>query len=381
MNQDIYKVMKQFNEYYKEYFGKTKDTNFMLKTKEKIFKLPQTSFVVNNVFDLVGLSIEKMMLGIDNHDFEIAKNIYMIHMEWIEHLSDIDKGQIREDASHIEKVMGQTLVHLNIRKYGTKLVRKEHYQSYKPSIYSLRALVSYTSELVRDNQQNLNVMNKDFFITMIIKIINKAVACLSLIDINLHEEAFSQLRSLTELYMIYLLIVTEKEKVIKEYTRFVDMGFEYNQTQELPNEIKKKNITNKMDYLNFGWLDSIDNYGYIEPKKYKLSDVAELLDLELINGKKSNFGKTLYGIYKDCNPLTHGTNKLINNKMAEKVLIDRLGIIFHNIAYDIRELTSNSFVFNNVDLIEYFLAGQSLNRIKLKVYDKYLEKLKLNNLK
>ncbi len=377
MNQDIYNVMKQFNEYYKFYFGKSKDTNFMLKTKEKIFKLPQTGHIVNNVFDLAGFSIDKIMLGMDNHDFEIAKNIYMIHMEWIEHLSDAEKGQARDDVNHIEKVMGQTLVQLNIRKYGTELVRKEHYQSFKPSLYSLRSLVSYTSDVVRNNQQNFNVVNNDFFITMIIKIINKAVACLSLIDINLHEEAFSQLRSLTELYMIYLLIVNEKDKVIKDYTEFVNMGFEYNQTQELPNKIKKMNLANKIDYLNFGWLDSIDNYGYIEPKKYKLADVAELLDLKQINGKKSTIGKTLYGIYKNCNPFTHGTNKIVDNKMAEKVLIDRLGIIFHNISFDIKTLTGDLFKFNNVDLIEYFLACHSLNKSQLKAYDKHLEKLKL----
>lgn len=369
MNQDIFKVMKQFNEYYKAYFGKSKDTSFMIKTKDKFYTLPQASVVVNTVFDLQSFSIDKMMLGMDNHDFEIAKNIYMIHMEWTEHLSDIDKGEIRDDVKHIEKVIGQTLVQLNLRQYGTELVRKEHYTSYKPSLYSLRTLVSYTSDITRKNIQNINVINKDFFTTMIIKIINKSVACLSLMDINLHEEAFSQLRSVTELYMIYQLIVNADKKIIDTYNKFVEMGFQYNQTQELPTIIKNKDVNNKIDYLNFGWLDEIFEYGYIDKKQYKLKDIAELIDLRKVNNKKSTLGKTLYSIYKKCNPFTHGTTKLIDNIYAEKVLIDNLGVIFLNIAYDIKELTNDTFVFNNVNIIEYFRACLKLNSHQINMYD------------
>lgn len=380
MNNDIqnafkYKeqLQKEWNQFYKEYFGKSKDTNFMLKVKEKIMKLPQTNIILSQVFSGDNL-LHHMMFGFQNHDFEIAKNIYMIHKENTELLSDMEKEELRNDSKYIDLIIKSTLVQLNIRKYGTVSQRREFYQSFKPSIYSTVSLLTYTLNLFNVYTKKINMKNNDFFITMISKILNKCYACISLIEINLHEEAYAMLRVVAELYLIFNVLIDKNEDIVSTYSKHVEWSFEYNRTGDFPPELNGK--TNKMDYLNFGWLDSIFEYGYINRKKYKLSDVADLIDLKKVNGKKITFGSDIYKIYKLCNPLSHASNNIINNKEEERILIKNLGALLLNITKEMRALTHDSFIFNNIDLIAYNELCLSLNLKNIKKYNDNIKSIK-----
>lgn len=363
---------KGFNDFYKQYFGNNKDTNFMLKVKDEFFQHTKSRTIINKVFNGPNFGIDSLMFETENPDFEIAKNIFMIFKENTQHLSNEDKLELRKDKNYINKLIEQVHVQLSIRKYGTELVRRDFYDQYAPSIYSVRALISYTAEVLQNKIKTIEIENVNFFYTMMIKIINKTVACLSLMEINLHEEAFSHLRSVTELYLIYFVLVRREACTIETYTKHVKWGFEFNSTGEYPkefidkfNKISKPNKCSKMDYLNYGWLDEIYDYMYLGNKRYKLNDLAQLIDLKQDNGKRVTLGKTIYAIYKHCNPLAHGSTNVLDNKLAQKVLIQDLGTVIHNISYDISTLTKDKFIYNTVDLFDYFNHCIKCNRMQL----------------
>ncbi|MFI3211472.1 MAG: hypothetical protein R3Y64_10550 [Peptostreptococcaceae bacterium] len=352
---------KGFNDFYRDYFGNNKDTNFMFKVKDEFFTLQRSRVIIDQSFNRPDFGINSFMVAMENPDFEIAKNIIMIFKENTNHLTNEEKLELRANKEYIKKLIDQVHTQLCIRKYGTELVRKDFYNQFAPSIYSLRALVAYTGELIRNKINSIQIDNKNFYYTMMVKIINKCVGCLTLMEINLHEEAFSQLRTLTELYLIYYILITKESKVIDTYDKHVKWGFEFNSTGEYPEELINK--FNKLpknikctinDYMNFGWLDEIIEYGYMENRRYKISDLAHLIDLKQTKGKRNTFGKDIYKIYKDCNPLTHGSTFILNNIEAEKVLIGNLGIVIHNIAYDTKSLTNDSYTVNTVNILDYF---------------------------
>lgn len=174
--------------------------------------------------------------------------------------------------------------------------------------------------------------------------------------------SFPMLRTISEMLLIYKVLSNQKQSVIDTYSKHVKWSFEYNETNEFPVEIRNKE--NRIDYLNFGWLDDIVEYEYAISKKYKLSDVSDLIISE--NLKRKGMGDTLFKIYKLCNPLSHGSNNEINETYSRKLLIDNLGVIVLDISSKIKSLTNNDFILNDVDLIKYFTECHKLNSIKLK---------------
>lgn len=355
-------IKQKIDDYYKQYFGSGngKDYKFTMHIKSNLTKNHSfyDSLDIVFKFDI----FESMVSGYQNLDLEIIKNIFMIHKEHTEELNNDEKKLKCKDQKYIDEIIIQTKNQLMIRNYATLIIRKEVYDSFRPSIYSLWALIMYTKEVLEKNISNIKINNRDFFNTMMNKIIKKIIACLTLLDNNLIEESFPMLRTISEMLLIYKVLSNQKQSVIDTYSKHVKWSFEYNETNEFPVEIRNKE--NRIDYLNFGWLDDIVEYEYAISKKYKLSDVSDLIISE--NLKRKGMGDTLFKIYKLCNPLSHGSNNEINETYSRKLLIDNLGIIVLDISSKIKSLTNNDFILNDVDLIKYFTECHKLNSIKLK---------------
>ena len=221
--------------------------------------------------------------------------------------------------------------------------------------------------------ENLNIKNKKFKFATLYKILLKIKASLILIDNCLFEEAYNPLRSAIELYMIFLTVGESSETAISSYFKFFEYKLYYQEYRQLPKEVvdvfNKLKLSNKVtiiDYLNYGWLDSIFEYGYIgkSERQYKLKDVADLINMKYQKENK-NLGSNLYEIYRSCNQMSHGFTGNINAFSAKIELSQKCVYILNHISSIVKPLIeyNYNFIVNDVDIIEY------MNRILKELVD------------
>ena len=120
------------------------------------------------------------------------------------------------------------------------------------------------------------------------------------------------MRGAIELYTIYLCLKYSKSD-LKRYLKFNDFKIEYDTyfsfSDEFENEYKENgNQAKKIDYLNYGWTDSIFEMQYLNKKNsYKFNDLTALVDLIINKHKKvKNYGNLLKEYYNKCHLFTHG---------------------------------------------------------------------------
>lgn len=362
--------------------GKIKQ-NFLIKIKSIICDNSSYSEILINNYRFLGTSMEKIMTGYENRAIDICKFITMNH--YFNTLT-IDNEQLKA-AFHTNKeyediLINQVINAIKIRDIALQYNSKSSLEGYYPITYSLYALNNYMGDVVLDRMKkgiNPKGKNGEFKAQMQLKMLHKIKAILVLIDNTLIEESFNSLRSLAELFMIYRALFNSSNRAIEKYNQFVKYQFDYindkviaeeviNRVDELNSEGYK---VSKTDYLNFGWLDSILEYGYINKyeKKYRIADVAKLLDM-MYRKEMDNLGSTFYTIYRECSLFSHGFNGFLDSYNAKQTVLNRLGILVLNLGKDFIEQYEVDFEHNGIHLLQYF---NTLYSMQLE-YDKKISK-------
>lgn len=373
-------MKREENQALKKMFGNRIKQSFLIEIKERVSRNPEYVMIAPKIYDLFNFSTEKMLVGIDNPSFDICKHITMIHYANTVLLNDGDRGLLQSDEKYKKQLEEQVLLQIKLRLFGEVDFTNSSIDSFFPLIYITNVignfLISNLNNIIK-SKSKVNQKNYVFKMQILCKIANKIKACCKLIDGRLIEEAYNPLRSMIELIMIFLAI-GQDENHSSEYMKFVGYRNEYQNTLKIPKELQNKynNRFQKntkfsiVDYMNFGWLDSIFEFGYIDEKekRYKIHDVALLLDMVYKNNK---FGSNLYKFYRECNTLSHGVIEGVNIFVSRVIICKKILLVLALIKPILKELFDLEFIYNNIDIFEYAMKAN-------KEVDKILKALEIN---
>lgn len=345
----------------KLFAGKIKQS-FLIEMKEKITHRPDMMDLAVNHYDVLNFSHESMVLGKDNLELDVCKFITMYHFFNTLTLDDAKRASYHDDEEYKNKLSNQVVDAIKLRNAALMYNAKDSLEAYYPLTYSLFALNNFLiiefDRCMRERKYP-KIKNAIFRSQMQFKMLKKIKAILVLVDNNLIEEAFNPLRSLYELYMIYLTLDNCDAKVVERYCRYVEYQFEYQKTNTIAKEVEDSfnNLKNngskitKIDYLNFGWLDSILEYNYIniDERKYRIVDIANYLDMKY----KSQIGSILYKNFRECSPLSHGFTGFLEFYSTKQSLCERVCYILDFLATDISSSYQFKLELNNINVLEY----------------------------
>lgn len=347
--------------------------------------------IAPRIYDLFNFSIEKMLVGSENPSFDICKHITMIHYVNTALLSDEERGSLQSDDKYKKKLEEQVLIQIKLRFFGEVDFTKDSIDSFLPLIYITNVIGNYLTfslKQIIESKSQIDQNNYAFKIQILWRIANKIRACCKLIDGRLIEEAYNPLRSMIELAMIFLAI-GQDEKYSSEYMKFIEYQNQYQNTMKMPielqdkynNRFQKDTKVSIVDYMNFGWLDFIFEFGYIDEqeKKYRIHDVALLLDMVYKNKK---IGSNLYKFYRECNALSHGGIKGVNIFMSRITICKEILFVLDLIRPILKQIFNLEFVYHNIDFFEYAMeSSKKIDKIlkALEIDSKLNEKLNEGN--
>ncbi len=388
INRTLDDIKNRENDVLRQIFGKKIKQSFLIEMKEKIVESYEFINLIAYVYNISDFD-KNMVLGYDNWNYDVCKYITMIHFNNTLLLTDDERGSLQKDYSYKDKLFNQVIEAIKLKKYGACGVQHDSIESYFPITYAANACACYLIGIFNDmiqRKKNLKVKNSNFQFATLYKILVKIKASLVLIDNCLFEEAYNPLRSAIELFMIYLTAGQSGKDVIDTYTTFVECKSYYQINRQIPEVItklfNKHNLSNKVtiiDYLNYGWLDSIIEYGYINKSErlYRLKDVAELINMEYQNQIKY-FGDILYDMYRSCNQMSHGFIGGINAFNSKIELSQKCVFVLGQISSIIRPMIDSEydFIFNDVDILEYMdKTSNDIEKIMKNISSDKLEKL------
>lgn len=364
---------------------------FLIEIKERILRNPEYVMIAPRIYDLFNFSIEKMLVGSENPSFDICKHITMIHYVNTALLSDEERGSLQSDDKYKKKLEEQVLIQIKLRFFGEVDFTKDSIDSFLPLIYITNVIGNYLTfslKQIIESKSQIDQNNYAFKIQILWRIANKIRACCKLIDGRLIEEAYNPLRSMIELAMIFLAI-GQDEKYSSEYMKFIEYQNQYQNTMKMPielqdkynNRFQKDTKVSIVDYMNFGWLDFIFEFGYIDEqeKKYRIHDVALLLDMVYKNKK---IGSNLYKFYRECNALSHGGIKGVNIFMSRITICKEILFVLDLIRPILKQIFNLEFVYHNIDFFEYAMeSSKKIDKIlkALEIDSKLNEKLNEGN--
>lgn len=384
-------MKREENQALKKMFGNRIKQSFLIEIKERVSRNPEYVMIAPKIYDLFNFSTEKMLVGTDNPSFDICKHITMIHYVNTVLLNDGERGSLQSDEKYKKKLEEQVLLQIKLKSFGEVDFTKDSIDSFLPLIYITNVIgnyLIYSLTNIIKSKSKVNQKNYVFKMQILWRIANKIRACCKLIDGRLIEEAYNPLRSMIELVMIFLTIGQDENRS-SEYMKFVEYQNEYQNTTKIPKELQDKynsrfqkdTKVSIVDYMNFGWLDSIFEFGYIDEKekKYKIHDVALLLDMVYKNNK---LGSNLYKFYRECNTLSHGVIKGVNIFMSRVTICKEILFVLDLIKPILKELFDLEFVYSNIDFFEYAMkASKEIDKIlkALEINPKLNEKLNEGN--
>lgn len=351
-------LKKEFKGKIKESFLITRYSNIKRKTKGFTDLLKYYPKMFN-------LGYSNVMKGRDDIDFDIANHIVGVHTFNMLLISNEERGKKQNNQKYIDSLEETVIDQIKLRQYGSALFRKnkifgnEDYLYY-PSVYNLHVLVLYLYNLLINYNSNHNELSlkDDLYLNFIFNILNKCKGVIALVDYDNLDSAYAIMRGAIELYTVYLCLKYSKSD-LNRYLKFNDFKIEYDTyfsfSDEFENEYKENgNQANKIDYLNYGWTDSIFEMQYLNKKNsYKFSDLTALVDLIINKHKKvKNYGNLLKEYYNKCHLFTHGN--LLTFKYPIIYIMDLckgIGEIVLGVAEEIKEYMEIP-LYENIDIVK-----------------------------
>lgn len=289
-------------------FGKHIKGNFLIEMRHMIVRsFPQ----ILQYYDL-RISLDKTLTGSDtNCEFDICRLIVGCHSSNIIFLSDDERVKLERSDEYKKKLTQQVIQNIKLRYYGSSFFRHkpilngELFINYNVP-YNLFVIAMRMVELLCQRNSESN------FDYLYYKISNKSLAVLTLLEDNFLDNCFPGCRVVIELYLkLYLSKINPN--LLEKYGQFVE--FEIRQScceQEYPKEFNElfknrtnKSIANKVDYLHYGWVDTIPNYhNIVKNKPYSINGILTYLKINEPN--KADYFEEIGRFYKMCHRYAHG---------------------------------------------------------------------------
>ena len=338
-------INEETNKTLKQLFKGKINGNFLIKIKSSVIIKLSTQLLeyYNFRFDS-----ERIVTGHDETpEYDICRMIVGIHRH---HSIFLSKEEIRNNEkseSYQKQIVEETIEKIKLRQCGSAFFRKKQLIIgdeflYFPVPYELFAMCMKSVLLLNNSSNRLAVNYGD--------IVSTALSALALMENNFLSNAYPLCRGMIELY-IKTLILQKHPEAIESYAEF--SGFEIEQSccsQKYPEEFNKlyeqrKNQSSKsrVDYLHYGWLDSIVAYNSTENNRYSIYGIFDYLMRES-NDTQSDSLNEIKRLYKMCHGYTHGSTIHVKYPLLQYFEISMM------IYYVVRNVFTEICNISNIDI-------------------------------
>jgi len=261
MLRDIQEMNNQRNDALRKIFGNFIKQNFLIRIKEEIKK----SFDFNSIMpQCYNLGVSPIVaLGVDDIDFDICSNLAMINWYLMLPLNEELKSKQYKNENYVAELKKRTLNQCKLRLLIQNYEEKNFLFAHLPINFSMHCVVNFLLARINDNlkkKHKSNVTNANFKINAICVMLKTIRSILLLTEYDDCGSAFSLLRSLIETIFVYLAIY-DNEIVANEYYKFMEYREIFETTGQYSEEFERiaPLDCNKQNYLNYGWLDKLEN--------------------------------------------------------------------------------------------------------------------------
>lgn len=303
------KINKENNKLLREKFGNKIKGNFLIEILYIVLK--KINFEVTHYFDMTFNYKAAILAENESVNLEICRTIIGIHRSNCIFLSDEERTKNERDPKYKQKLVDETILHIKIRRYSAVFFRKKQIVEgdeflFFPFLYKLYSLCIKANYIIGKN------INDKVVFQFYSSIFNKSLAALTLIECNFLDNAYPICRLIIELY-IKMLILEIYPNLLDEHEKFTQYDFMKTCCgNKYPEEFlvkfrnrKNQSQKNRIDFLHYGWIDSVDEYHEIvrNNKPYSLLGLIEFLK------EKTEIADQLEILdfyYKMCHSYTHG---------------------------------------------------------------------------
>lgn len=374
---DINAINKETNNTLKQLFQCKINGSFLIKIKSTIMcKLSIQLFE----YYCMRFDSERLVTGSNETiEYDICRIIVGIHRH---HSIFLTKEEIRSNEkseAYQKQLIEETIEKIKLRQYGSAFYRKKQLLIgdeflYFPVPYELFVMCMKSIALLSSNSDKIAVRYID--------ILNIALSALTLLENNFLSNAYPLCRGMIEQY-IKTLILQKHPKAQETYDEFA--GFEIEQSccsQKYPdkfyklyNQRKQQSFKSKIDFLHYGWLDSIVTYDSITNSRYSIYGIFDYLKRES-NDTQVDALKNIKRLYKICHGYTHGSTIHVKYPLLQYFEVSMmLYYVVRNIFSEICYMSNTDTSHDNPNIIE--ILDRDFNILKEQYDKRSTEKLDL----
>lgn len=338
-------INEETNKTLKQLFKGKINGSFLIKIKSSVIIKLSTQLLeyYNFRFDS-----ERIVTGHDETpEYDICRMIVGIHRH---HSIFLSKEKIRNNEkseSYQKQIVEETIEKIKLRQCGSAFFRKKQLIIgdeflYFPVPYDLFAMCMKSVLLLNNSSNRLAVNYGD--------IVSTALSALTLMENNFLSNAYPLCRGMIELY-IKTLILQKHPEAIKAYDEFSNFEIEQSccsqkypeKFNELYEKRKNQSSKSKVDYLHYGWLDSIVAYNSTENDRYSIYGIFDYLMRES-NDTQSDSLNEIKRLYKMCHGYTHGSTIHVKYPLLQYFEISMM------IYYVVRNVFTEICNISNIDI-------------------------------
>jgi hypothetical protein len=356
---------KTNDENIKRVFGGVIKISFLKECYYSVAANPYYSGVINkNIQSLQDPN--KLFTGFDSPAFELMKIITAIHTFNIIGLSEEEKGNKQRSEEYKNLLCNEVIKELKASPYGPRVKDNNSFNSYSPAFYFCYVTSEYIKEKMMDKEIRDRLLdrygeNSSLLFNLLMEICQDIESIITILEIPAYSQSLALLRSLIDEYFVFSVIACNP-KATKDYFQFLEYANYYDENESYSNEFlnryqKLKKKVSKLDYLHYGWLDSVEEYSSKEEKEYKVADLISLLPKD--KKTKDFFSKQ----YKFLSKFIHGNYSLNNYNRTDAPLF--ISEIIHYILIDVANqyegFTESNIEIEDIKIIDLLLDNK--NRI------------------
>lgn len=338
-------INEETNKTLKQLFKGKINGNFLIKIKSSVIIKLSTQLLeyYNFRFDS-----ERIVTGHDETpEYDICRMIVGIHRH---HSIFLSKEEIRNNEkseSYQKQIVEETIEKIKLRQCGSAFFRKKQLIIgdeflYFPVPYELFAMCMKSVLLLNNSSNRLAVNYGD--------IVSTALSALVLMENNFLSTAYPLCRGMIELY-IKTLILQKHPEAIKAYDEFSNFEIEQSccsqkytkEFNKLYEQRKNQSSKSKVDYLHYGWLDSIIDYDSTANNRYSIYGIFDYLMRESDDAQSDSLNE-IKRLYKMCHGYTHGSTIHVKYPLLQYFEISMM------IYYVVRNVFTEICNISNIDI-------------------------------
>lgn len=344
VDSDSYQINEVGDRTLRELFKGKINGSFLIKIKCIV-----VNTIGTKIFNYYPIQLDNASIVTGTDDaplYDICRMIVGVHRS---HSIFLSKEKIRlneKDSNYQNIIVSEVIEKIKLRKYGSSFYRKRPLNIgdeflYYPVPYNLFVMCIKSIGLLINNHE-------DPLAAIYYGIVNNALSALSLMENNFLNNAYPLCRGMIELYM-KALALQKYPDAFGDYIKFNTFEIEQSccsqeysaEFRVLYNKRRLQTAKSKVDYLHYGWLDSIDSYDCMCKNRYSIYGLFDFLeDVDIKNIKK---------LYKMCHGYAHGSVIQVKYPLLQYF---EISMMIYYVVKDVFMKVSDESIIDDQNIIE-----------------------------